>query len=200
MRIATWNVNSLKVRLPRVEEWLEDVAPDIVCLQETKLADGAFPSLAFGALGYESVHHGEGRWNGVAIASKEPITDVISNLGDGPVRDSSAGASKAGSTSRQNGSSDGATVAPPVQSPLAIAVDSNGDLLVASSDAPQVLRITPPAWVCGFDAETWSARRSWVSVNQSLANTARRALTVGPSMRATSSTHSRPAAWFFGLL
>lgn len=83
MRIATWNVNSLKVRLPRVEEWLADVAPDVVCLQETKLADGAFPSLAFQSLGYESVHHGEGRWNGVAILSRVGIEDPLNGFGPG---------------------------------------------------------------------------------------------------------------------
>src|SRR5512134_572385 len=70
MRIATWNVNSLKARLPRVEEWLADVRPDVLCMQETKLADDAFPALTFSALGYESVHHGQGRWNGVAILSR----------------------------------------------------------------------------------------------------------------------------------
>ena len=70
MRIATWNVNSLKARLPRVEEWLEYAAPDVLCLQETKLADKAWPSLTFQALGYDSVHHGQGQWNGVAILSR----------------------------------------------------------------------------------------------------------------------------------
>lgn len=70
MRIATWNVNSLKVRLPRVEEWLEYAKPDVLCLQETKMADAAFPALGFAAMGYESVHHGNGRWNGVAILSR----------------------------------------------------------------------------------------------------------------------------------
>ena len=69
-RFATWNVNSLNARQERVEQWLADVQPDIVCMQETKLADEAFPALAFEALGYESVHHGEGRWNGVAILSR----------------------------------------------------------------------------------------------------------------------------------
>ena len=53
IRFATWNVNSLKVRQERVEQWLADVAPDIVCMQETKLADSAFPQLAFEALGYD---------------------------------------------------------------------------------------------------------------------------------------------------
>ncbi len=70
VRLATWNVNSLNARMERVESWLVDVAPDVVCLQETKLADGAFPALAFQALGYDSVHHGEGRWNGVAVLSR----------------------------------------------------------------------------------------------------------------------------------
>ena len=70
MRIATWNVNSLKARLARVEAWLEECQPDVLCMQETKLADTAFPALTFSALGYESAHHGEGRWNGVAILSR----------------------------------------------------------------------------------------------------------------------------------
>jgi exodeoxyribonuclease-3 len=81
MRIATWNVNSLKARLPRVEQWLAEAEPDILCLQETKLADDAFPQLTFGALGYESVHHGQGRWNGVAILSKVGIENVTSGIG-----------------------------------------------------------------------------------------------------------------------
>ena len=82
MRIATWNVNSLKVRLPRVEEWLQYAQPDVVCLQETKLSDSAFPQLAFSALGYESVHYGQGRWNGVAILSRVGIEDVSHGFGD----------------------------------------------------------------------------------------------------------------------
>lgn len=80
MRIATWNVNSLKVRLPRVEEWLGYARPDIVCLQETKLSDATFPHMAFSVLGYESVHHGDGRWNGVAILSRVGIEDVVSGF------------------------------------------------------------------------------------------------------------------------
>ncbi len=77
MRIATWNVNSLKARLPRVEEWLGYAHPDVLCLQETKLSDAVFPHMAFSALGYESVHHGDGRWNGVAILSRVGIDDVV---------------------------------------------------------------------------------------------------------------------------
>ena len=82
MRIATWNVNSLRARLPRVEEWLGYARPDVLCLQETKLADAAFPHLAFAALGYESVHHGDGRWNGVAILSRCGISDVTTGFAD----------------------------------------------------------------------------------------------------------------------
>ncbi len=76
MRIATWNVNSLKARMPRVEEWLAEIQPDVLCLQETKLSDAAFPGLSFQALGYETAHHGQGQWNGVAILSKVGLTDV----------------------------------------------------------------------------------------------------------------------------
>ncbi len=83
VRIATWNVNSLNARLGRVERWLEAFEPDVLCLQETKLADDAFPALTFGALGYESLHHGEGRWNGVAILSRVGLEDPMSGFGDG---------------------------------------------------------------------------------------------------------------------
>ena len=69
-RFATWNVNSLNARLGRIEQWIADIRPDILCMQETKLADEAFPAMAFEALGYESAHHGEGRWNGVGILSR----------------------------------------------------------------------------------------------------------------------------------
>ncbi|MBV8463080.1 MAG: exodeoxyribonuclease III [Acidimicrobiales bacterium] len=81
MRLATWNVNSLGARLPRVEEWLEYARPDVLCMQETKLADAAFPSASFEALGYESAHHGDGRWNGVAILSRVGLSEVSSGLG-----------------------------------------------------------------------------------------------------------------------
>ncbi len=76
MRIATWNVNSLKARLPRVEEWLAYADVDVLVLQETKFGDTAFPSMAFHGLGYESVHFGQGQWNGVAILSRVGIDDV----------------------------------------------------------------------------------------------------------------------------
>lgn len=85
MRIATWNVNSLKARLDRVEEWLGIAAPDVLLMQETKLADEMAPVMPFAMAGYELAHHGQGRWNGVAIASRVGITDVVTNFGDGPV-------------------------------------------------------------------------------------------------------------------
>jgi exodeoxyribonuclease III len=83
MRIATWNVNSLKVRMPRVEEWLIEAQPDVLLMQETKLANGAFPALAFQGLGYESAHHGQGQWNGVAILSKVGLDNIVSDFNDG---------------------------------------------------------------------------------------------------------------------
>jgi exodeoxyribonuclease-3 len=89
-RFATWNVNSLNARQERVEQWLSDIAPDIVCLQETKLADSAFPQLAFEAAGYAAAHHGEGRWNGVAILSKSGLEDVSFGFADGQEPDSEA--------------------------------------------------------------------------------------------------------------
>jgi exodeoxyribonuclease-3 len=81
VRIATWNVNSLKIRLPRVEEWITYARPDVLCLQETKVSDAAFPHLAFAALGYESVHHGQGQWNGVAILSRVGLDAASSGFG-----------------------------------------------------------------------------------------------------------------------
>jgi exodeoxyribonuclease-3 len=84
VRIATWNVNSLKARLARVEEWLQYAQPDVLCLQETKLADGAFPEMAFRLLGYEAAHHGDGRWNGVAILSRVGLESVAAGFSDAP--------------------------------------------------------------------------------------------------------------------
>src|ERR1035437_8126502 len=86
MRIATWNVNSLKARMERVEEWLAGHAPEVLLMQETKLADEAAPEMPFRMAGYDLLHHGEGRWNGVAIASRVGIQDVVTNFGGGPVR------------------------------------------------------------------------------------------------------------------
>lgn len=82
MRLATWNVNSLKARMPRVEEWIATFRPDVLCLQETKCSDEAFPQLAFSALGYDAAHAGQGRWNGVAIVSRVGLDDVVVGFGD----------------------------------------------------------------------------------------------------------------------
>jgi exodeoxyribonuclease-3 len=76
VRLATWNVNSVKARLPRLLEWLAEAEPDIVCLQETKSADAAFPAEEVEELGYEVAAHGEGRWNGVAVLSRVGLEDV----------------------------------------------------------------------------------------------------------------------------
>ncbi len=81
MRIATWNVNSLKARLEKVSWWLDRAKPDVLLMQETKLADADAPADVFRTAGYELAHHGEGRWNGVAIASRCGISDVVTNFG-----------------------------------------------------------------------------------------------------------------------
>ena len=82
MRLATWNVNSLKARMPRVEEWLGYAKPDVLCMQETKLSDSNFPSMAFASLGYEAAHCGQGQWNGVAILSRIGLEDVVAGFSD----------------------------------------------------------------------------------------------------------------------
>jgi len=84
MRIATWNVNSVLARLPRLLEWLEQAAPDVVCLQETKVGPDAFPAEQIAELGYEVAQNGEGRWNGVAIVSKAGLADVAPGLPGDP--------------------------------------------------------------------------------------------------------------------
>jgi exodeoxyribonuclease-3 len=81
MRVATWNVNSLPARLEKVSWWLERVRPDILLLQETKVTDDDAPFEELARHGYQLAHHGEGRWNGVAIASQHAISDVSVNFG-----------------------------------------------------------------------------------------------------------------------
>ena len=85
MRIATWNVNSLKARLEKVLWWLDRARPDVLLMQETKLTDADAPTSVFEQAGYALAHHGEGRWNGVAIASRAGIDGVIQNFGE-PLR------------------------------------------------------------------------------------------------------------------
>jgi exodeoxyribonuclease-3 len=84
VRIATWNVASLtSERLQRLHGWLDYAQPDVLCLQETKLADDAFPALELLGRGYTSIHHGTGRWNGVAILSRVGLDDPLTGFGDG---------------------------------------------------------------------------------------------------------------------
>ncbi|MBV9604925.1 MAG: exodeoxyribonuclease III [Solirubrobacterales bacterium] len=87
MRIATWNVNSLKQRLPRLLPWLDQRRPDVVCLQETKIADAAFAELLGDELvgrGYDVAANGEATWNGVAILSRVGLDDVVRGLEGAP--------------------------------------------------------------------------------------------------------------------
>ena len=87
MRIATWNVNSLKQRMPRALPWLDERQPDVVCLQETKLSDDAFAEVVgeeLSSRGYEVAAHGEAAWNGVAILSKVGLDDVVRGIEGGP--------------------------------------------------------------------------------------------------------------------
>jgi exodeoxyribonuclease III len=89
MRIATWNVNSVKQRVPRLLPWLDQRQPDVVCLQETKLADDAFTELLGDELaqrGYQAALHGEAQWNGVAILSRVGLDDVVRGLANSPAR------------------------------------------------------------------------------------------------------------------
>ena len=76
MRLATWNVNSVTARLPRLLGWLDAVRPDVLCLQEIKVAEAAFPTAEVGELGYAAAVYGTGRWNGVAVLSRVGLDDV----------------------------------------------------------------------------------------------------------------------------
>jgi exodeoxyribonuclease III len=84
VRLATWNVNSVGARLPRLLDWLESRSPDVVCLQETKCSAEAFPAAEVGRLGYVAAVHGTGRWNGVAILSRVGLEDVRRGLDGEP--------------------------------------------------------------------------------------------------------------------
>jgi exodeoxyribonuclease-3 len=87
VRISTWNVNSVKQRVPRLLPWLDQRQPDVVCLQETKLADDKFAELLHDELsgrGYEIATHGEAAWNGVAILSRAGLEDVVAGIPGGP--------------------------------------------------------------------------------------------------------------------
>jgi exodeoxyribonuclease III len=87
MKLVTWNVNSLGVRMPRVLELLAQHAPDVVLLQETKTAPDAFPEAELRAAGYHAAHHSAGRWAGVALLAREPLEDVCAGLAGEPAVD-----------------------------------------------------------------------------------------------------------------
>src|SRR5579864_5526824 len=80
IKIATWNVNSVKARLPNVLAWLKEFAPDVALLQETKCVDDTFPRLEFEDMGYNLALHGQKSYNGVAILSKSPLEDISAGL------------------------------------------------------------------------------------------------------------------------
>jgi len=80
MKLATWNVNSLKVRLPQLLDWLDRERPDVACLQETKLEDSKFPAQAFRAAGYTAFFAGQKTYNGVAILSRAPLTEAAAGI------------------------------------------------------------------------------------------------------------------------
>jgi exodeoxyribonuclease-3 len=90
MKIATWNVNSVRMRVESVVAWLKEAAPDVVCLQELKCTDEQFPKEAFESLGYNCAVHGQKTYNGVAILSKRPMEDVTPRLPGGDDSDDHA--------------------------------------------------------------------------------------------------------------
>ena len=84
MRLATWNVNSVKARQPRLLDWLAETKPDVLCLQELKVLPDQFPTDEVGSLGYESAIHADGRWNGVGVLSRVGLDDVVKGFADEP--------------------------------------------------------------------------------------------------------------------
>lgn len=96
MRIATWNVNSIRARVDRVTDWLQRTEVDVLAVQETKVIDEKFPVMPFEAIGYEVAHHGLSQWNGVAILSRVGLSDVHTSFagqptwGDPPVAEARA--------------------------------------------------------------------------------------------------------------
>ncbi|SHM59186.1 exodeoxyribonuclease III [Actinacidiphila paucisporea] len=87
MRIATWNINSITARLPRLLGWLESSGTDVLCVQETKCTDEQFPYDELRELGYEAAVNADGRWNGVALISRVGLTDIVKGLPGGPAYD-----------------------------------------------------------------------------------------------------------------
>jgi exodeoxyribonuclease-3 len=100
MRIVTWNLNSVKARLPRLLSWLSERQPDVLLAQETKATEDSWPAAALADLGYESAHLGNGRWNGVAILSRVGLADITLGLPGQPGFDGLAEARAIGATCR----------------------------------------------------------------------------------------------------
>ncbi|GAA2627198.1 exodeoxyribonuclease III [Streptomyces axinellae] len=98
MRIATWNINSITARLPRLTQWLETAQPDVLCLQELKVSEEAFPGDELRALGYESVVNAGGRWNGAAVLSRVGVEDPATALPEAPGYEGVVEARAAGAT------------------------------------------------------------------------------------------------------
>jgi exodeoxyribonuclease-3 len=98
VRLATWNVNSIRARVDRVTSWLERADVDVLAMQETKCSDDQFPTMPFAALGYDVVHRGLDQWNGVAIASRVGIDDVAIGFDGQPTWDEKSEARALGAT------------------------------------------------------------------------------------------------------
>src|SRR5512143_58054 len=147
MRIATWNVNSLKARLEKVVWWLHRAQPDVLLMQETKLTDADAPVVAFRTEGYELAHHGEGRWNGVAIASRVGIADVVTNFGDGPVR-------------RAGGPGAGAAVAEALEAEASVAPGDEARMISAVCGGVRVVSIYAPNGRA-LDTPFYRAKLAW---------------------------------------
>lgn len=110
MRLATWNVNSIRARVDRVTDWLERADVDVLAMQETKCSDDQFPTLPFAALGYEVVHCGFNQWNGVAIASRVGIDDVAVGFDGQPSWSDKPGAEAAAEARALGATCDGVRV------------------------------------------------------------------------------------------
>ena len=110
VRVATWNINSVNARLPKLLEWLGTASPDVLCLQELKCATDAFPYEEVRALGYETAAHGTGRWNGVAILSRIGLDEIVRGLPEEP-----------GYLAEEPGAEDALIAPEPEQEPRAIA-------------------------------------------------------------------------------
>ncbi len=105
MKLATWNINSIRARTERLLTWLGNEQPDVLCLQETKVEDSGFPVDALRMRGYEVATYGQRSYNGVAIASRTPLTDVVRGFGDGePDDDARLIAATVGATQGPDGS------------------------------------------------------------------------------------------------